>query len=105
MRRQGTSLCPIRPKPRRDDLRPDIRAVALFDRYQLSNNWIHEVRLLELSFLHECSGQTDDFFRLQIQGEMSRIENMHFGNRIIFSIGFTSGYGKRGVISTPKYQE
>ena len=42
---------------------------------------------------------------MQIQGEMSRIENMHFGNRIIFSIGFTPGYGKRSVIATPKHQE
>jgi hypothetical protein len=36
---------------------------------------------------------------------MSRLENMHFGHGIIFSISFGSGYGKRGVIAAPKYEE
>jgi hypothetical protein len=49
------------------------------------------ISLLERPLLHESLGQTNDFCRLQIQSEMSSIEDVYFGARIVSAIRFAAG--------------
>jgi len=44
-------------------------------------------QLLRVEAIQKCFGQTNEFRRLLIQGEVSCIENMNLGSRDVFPVG------------------
>src|SRR5205814_2803501 len=55
--------------------------------------------------LHKGCRQANDFARLLIQREMSRVENMHLGSGHVLAIRLGTGNDKRGIVTSPEDQQ
>ena len=54
---------------------------------------------------HEVLSETDDFLRLQIQREVPGVQDMYLGSGVILLVRFSTGYRKRGIVTSPKNKE
>ena len=54
---------------------------------------------------HKGCRQANDFARLLIQREMSRVENMHLGFWHVLAIRLGTGKDKRGIVTSPEDEQ